>query len=142
MAEALTAGFDLPADPRAAGRARGLVADLLTAWGCGSASEVAKLLVSEIVTNAVRFVGAREVLRLTVECGSDLIRISVIDGSPLRPVLRAAQDDDESGRGMQLVSALAADWGVVDDPPAAGVGKRVWFELPSTDSAPIGCPAR
>ncbi|MCK9900077.1 anti-sigma factor [Parafrankia colletiae] len=141
MAEALTAGFDLPADPRAAGRARALVADLLVAWGCGNAAEVAKLLVSEVVTNAVRFVGAREVLRLTVECGSDLIRVSVSDGSPLRPVLRAAQDDDESGRGMQLVSALATRWGVVDDPPSAGVGKQVWFELPSAQSTAVGCRA-
>ncbi|CUU57810.1 Anti-sigma regulatory factor (Ser/Thr protein kinase) [Parafrankia irregularis] len=139
MAEALTAGFDLHADPRAAGRARALVADLLAAWGCSSASDVAKLLVSEVVTNAVRFVGAREVLRLTVECGSGLIRVSVSDGSPLRPVLRAAQDDDESGRGMQLVSALAERWGVVDDPPSIGCGKQVWFELAASDSAAIAC---
>ncbi|WP_018501634.1 ATP-binding protein [Parafrankia discariae] len=143
MAEALTAGFDLPADPRAAGRARGLVADLLVSWGCENAAEVAKLLVSEVVTNAVRYVGAREVLRVSVECRGERVRVAVSDGSSLRPVLKAAQDDDESGRGMQLVAALASRWGVVDDPPSTGPGKQVWFELPAVrETATLGCVLR
>lgn len=132
MAEALTAGFDLPADPRAAGRARRVVTELLVAWGCTETAEVAELLVSEIVTNAVRYVGAREALRLDVAAHSERIRVAVSDGSPLRPVLKAVHDDDETGRGMQLVAALALEWGIVESPLGAAPGKQVWFELPGT----------
>jgi len=130
VAEALTARFDLPADPRAAGRARRLTAEILTAWGRTETIEVAQLLVSEVVTNAVRFAGARSALCVTVSAHDGRVRVAVDDGSSLRPVLKPAHDDDETGRGMHLVAALATQWGVVETPPDQGPGKQVWFELP------------
>ncbi|CAO5163819.1 Anti-sigma regulatory factor (Ser/Thr protein kinase) [Frankia sp. AiPs1] len=136
MAGALTARFDLPADSRTAGRARRLVAELLAAWNRAETVEVAQLLVSEVVTNAVRFIGDRDALCLTVALRVDRIRIAVDDGSSLRPALRTAADDDESGRGMHLVAALALQWGVVDRPEEQGTGKQVWFDLPRQPEPP------
>lgn len=130
MAEALTARFDLPADPRAAGRARRLTAEILTAWGRTETIDVAQLLVSEVVTNAVRFAGPRHALCVTLSAHDGRIRIAVDDGSSLRPVLKPAHDDDETGRGMHLVAALATQWGVLEAPADQGPGKQVWFELP------------
>lgn len=127
MAEALTARFDLPADARAAGQARRLVTELLTAWGRSEDTEVAQLLISEVVTNAVRFAGSRSALHLQLVAQHDRVRFLVGDGSTLRPLLRAARDSDESGRGMHLVAALASGWGVLEGD--ADAGKQVWFEL-------------
>ncbi|SNQ50715.1 Anti-sigma regulatory factor (Ser/Thr protein kinase) [Frankia canadensis] len=136
MAGALTARFDLPADPRAAGWARRLVAELLAAWNRAETIEVAQLLVSEVVTNAVRFIGDRGALCLTVALRIDRIRITVDDGSSLRPALRPAGEDDESGRGMHLVAALALQWGVDDVQDDQRPGKQVWFDLPRQPDPP------
>jgi anti-sigma regulatory factor (Ser/Thr protein kinase) len=129
VAEALTASFDLPAEPRAASRARRLVAELLAAWGRQEDVDVARLLVSEVVTNAVRFVGSRPYLRLDVIAHSDRVRITVADGSAAKPVRCTPTDVDESGRGMQLISMLASEWGVLDVSHDHSPGKQVWFEL-------------
>lgn len=136
MAGALSARFDLPADARTAGRARRLVAELLAAWQRAEAVEVAQLLVSEVVTNAVRFVGDRGALCLSVSLNTEHIRIAVDDGSSLRPALRSVSDDDESGRGMHLVAALALRWGVADVLDGQGPGKQVWFDLPRQSDPP------
>ena len=136
MAEALIACFELPADPSAAGRARRLVSELLLAWRCAETVDVARLLVSEVVTNAVRFVGAGEPLQIGMEMRDRRIRVSVADTSPLRPVLKAPREDDESGRGMQLVAVLAAEWGVLDQTDDGRPGKQVWFELPAPEMTP------
>nr|MDT0664135.1 ATP-binding protein [Micromonospora sp. DSM 115978] len=137
MAQALTACFDLPANPRAAGWARRLVTELLEAWNRREDAEVARLLVSEVVTNAVRFVGARHALRLEVVADDLRVRIAVIDGSDQAPYLRDASDTDESGRGMHLIAALASEWGVRDaDPEETEPGKGVWFDLPTPPTAP------
>jgi anti-sigma regulatory factor (Ser/Thr protein kinase) len=136
VAGALTARFDLPADARTAGRARRLVAELLAAWNRAETIEVAKLLVSEVVTNAVRYVGDSGVLCLTVSLRADRIRIAVDDGSSLHPALKPAGEDDESGRGMHLVAALALQWGVVNIPDDQGPGKQVWFDLPRQPDPP------
>ncbi|AEH08790.1 MULTISPECIES: ATP-binding protein [Protofrankia] len=128
MAEALTARFDLPANARAAGRARRLVNELLSTWGREEDAEVARLLVSEVVTNAVRYTRSDDPLHVQVVAQKDRVRIAVGDGSSTHPVLRTVCDDDESGRGMHLVAALASEWGVdrsANDSP----GKHVWFEL-------------
>jgi anti-sigma regulatory factor (Ser/Thr protein kinase) len=137
VAEALTARFDLPADPRAAGRARRLVTELLASWGRGEDAEVARLLVSEVVTNAVRFAGSQEMLQIDLAAHTDRVRIAVRDGSALRPIVKAARDDDEAGRGMHLVAALASEWGVVDGPAGPEPGKHVWFELAAPNSTTV-----
>jgi anti-sigma regulatory factor (Ser/Thr protein kinase) len=140
VAEALTARFDLPADPRAAGRARRLVTELLACWGRGEDAEVARLLVSEVVTNAVRFAGGQERLQIHLAAHADRVRISVRDGSELRPIVKTARDDDEAGRGMHLVAALASEWGVLDGPAGPEPGKQVWFELAAPNSTTVTDP--
>ncbi len=134
MADALTARFDLPADFRAAGRARRIITELLTAWGRQEDAEVARLLVSEVVTNAVRHAGQGQPLELTVTADDGRVRVAVGDSSAQQPTPRAARDDEESGRGMRLIASLASQWGVSPPAdPAAPVSKEVWFELPVTN---------
>jgi anti-sigma regulatory factor (Ser/Thr protein kinase) len=127
--DALTARFDLLADTRAAGQARRLVSELLVAWERAEDAEVARLLISEVVTNAVRFAGRLSALRLALVAHPDRVRFLVGDGSPLHPVLRSADSAAESGRGIHLVAALASAWGVLEASEESGLGKQVWFEL-------------
>lgn len=85
--------------------------------------EVAVLLTSELVTNAV--LHARTSITVGVACTSGGARVSVTDDAGTRPVVRSPTRDRESGRGMVLVDALATSWGVHDRP----CGKTVWFAL-------------
>lgn len=88
-------------------------------------SSVAELLVSELVTNAIRH-GLPPIV-LQVENQSEGIKVRVRDASTDLPNKLNASDDDESGRGVQLVDVLSDDWGVdLDDD---GNGKEVWFSL-------------
>ena len=92
-----------------------------------STHETAGLLVSELATNAVRYVGGRfEVaVRYTVENG--LLWVGVTDTNLEEPILRTPPVTVEGGRGLQLVSTLADRWGVRR---RRGAGeKTVWFEL-------------
>jgi anti-sigma regulatory factor (Ser/Thr protein kinase) len=85
--------------------------------------EIAELLTSEVVTNAVVHGGSA--VRVEVETVDGRTRISVCDNDPGQPELRSPGLDDESGRGMRLVDSLARRWGV----QPAGSGKCVWFEV-------------
>jgi anti-sigma regulatory factor (Ser/Thr protein kinase) len=87
----------------------------------------ALLLISELVTNSVNHGGPPIVL--AIECDGDVLRVLVRDGSPKLPTPRAAADDDESGRGLTLVSLIANTWGVDAIQDKHGLGKQVWFEL-------------
>jgi anti-sigma regulatory factor (Ser/Thr protein kinase) len=88
-------------------------------------SDVAQLLVSELVTNAVRHAGGDGVLvRATLQ--ADLLRVEVHDSSPSVPgPVSPAPESAEGGRGLLLVDALADRWGVEQ----VTAGKRTWFEL-------------
>lgn len=85
----------------------------------------AVLLTSEVVTNALRH--GRGPVRVACDADQVLVRVEVGDDSRLRPSVQPVDPDDESGRGMFLVDALAAAWGVIDTPD----GKVVWFEVPA-----------
>lgn len=85
--------------------------------------EVATLLVSEVVTNAV--LHARSDLELHLISGGHFVRVEVSDASPAKPVVRDHSADALSGRGLALVQRLATAWGVQDRPG----GKVVWFEI-------------
>jgi anti-sigma regulatory factor (Ser/Thr protein kinase) len=98
-------------------------------WGLGEACDVVALLVSETVTNAIKHADPPVELRLHREGGR--LRVEVRDTSPRRPVVKAYDPDRESGRGMELVEALADTWGVRGCDP----GKVVWFELDPHGSA-------
>jgi len=116
----------LPADASAPRAARAW----LRAVGCsthgGELLDDAQLLVSELVTNAVRY-GAPPVV-LAVDCDGGGLHVRVRDGSPALPVPRAAAADEESGRGFLLLDLLSGRWGVEAESEGAG-GKEVWFHL-------------
>jgi len=142
VGKALTARFELLADARAASMARRLIADLLTAWGHQQQTEVARLLVSEVVTNAAQHTPTGRPLDILVTAEADRLRVTVGDDSPLWPVLRPTRPDDESGRGMHLVEALASQWGVLGAGQPHADGKKVWFELAGRSDGAVRPPRR
>ncbi|MEU9478808.1 SpoIIE family protein phosphatase [Streptomyces sp. NPDC048191] len=116
------AEWRLDADPREVARARRLVRAQLLQWGLPQAVETAELLVSEVVTNAVRHaVGEPVGLRVV---RTDALLFEVTDDEPALPAMLGAEPYDESGRGLRVVSRLAREWGA----SATGHRKTVWFE--------------
>ena len=112
-------------DPRAqtASQARRLARRALARWGLEELSDTVELLVSEVVTNAVRYAERPITLRLL---RTDRLRCEVGDDVPQLPRLRQARATDEGGRGLFLVNRLARRWGAT----RLSTGKVVWFELP------------
>ena len=112
------------ADLKAVPEARRALRELLRQWGRPGRSEIAELLTSELVTNALIHTDHDAVLTATV--GPRGLRVEVRDFVGRRPRLRVPNADDGThGRGLVLVQSLADAWGV----RAHGVGKAVWFEL-------------
>ena len=114
----------------AARRARSLIRRPLRLWELTELTPVAELVVSELVTNAVRYAQSKISLRLVLEGG---LFCEVLDDSAALPRLRHAAEDDERGRGLLVVSQMAQRWGT----RRTGTGKVVWCELavPSGRSA-------
>ncbi|MFD5445979.1 ATP-binding protein [Streptomyces tendae] len=107
-------------------RLRRLARACLTHWGCAELIDAAELLLTELVTNALRHADGSSIgVRIYVR--DDRLVIAVNDGSPDIPVLRPAGPDDESGRGLFLVEALAESWGASAD------GATTWCTLPLTE---------
>jgi anti-sigma regulatory factor (Ser/Thr protein kinase) len=104
--------------------ARRFVGDILAAWGLGDLVDTARLLLGEVISNAVQHTVGDVSVRLRLRINR--LRIEVIDGSDRRPDLLDAEPDSESGRGLKIVATLADEWG--HDAREAG-GKVVWFEL-------------
>ncbi|MFF8600687.1 ATP-binding protein [Streptomyces sp. NPDC015232] len=102
----------------------------LEEWGLTEAAEAAALVLSELLTNAVRHgrVRGREIETRFVRLPGGL-RIEVHDASERRPMMALPQDGAEGGWGLPLVEVLAARWGVCDRPAPGSVGKLVWAEL-------------
>ncbi|MFI6520691.1 SpoIIE family protein phosphatase [Spirillospora sp. NPDC050679] len=124
--------WDLPADPAAVRRARGLIRERLGDWKLDELADSTVLMASELVTNAIRHAGGRVTLRLVREGG---LVCEVFDASDGRPRIRGADGEDdfaESGRGLHVVSRLATRWGV----RRTGGGKAVWCEQELPQSAP------
>jgi anti-sigma regulatory factor (Ser/Thr protein kinase) len=121
----LTASVDLRPAARSVPTARRVVGELLTSWRAPQDRQAAELLVTELVANVVDHVQGEAVLSLEVELSQSWLRISVADGSAIRPVVRALDHERPRGRGLQIVEAIADRWGAEDH---LG-GKRVWFEL-------------
>jgi anti-sigma regulatory factor (Ser/Thr protein kinase) len=93
--------------------------------GAAAVREVAILLTSELVTNAIVHVGGGVELRVNGDAG--VVRITVRDSSPTPPKPRTSDDRAVTGRGLGLVEQLAARWGT--DLTTSPRGKEVWFEL-------------
>jgi PAS domain S-box-containing protein len=114
--------WQLPRDPAAVARARKSASEQVTAWGLGDTAFATELIVSELVTNAVRYGADPVVLRLIRD--SALI-CEVSDGSSTAPHLRRARVFDEGGRGLLLVAQMAERWGSRQ----TATGKTIWAEL-------------
>ena len=140
--ELLSGRTEFPATAAAARSARQWVAGLLAGSCPADLVDTAVLLVSELVTNAVRASAAAAAactcpdarrIGLAIAHSRDTLRLEVADSARGSvPALPGHPDDDaESGRGLQVVAALAARWGCR---PAAP-GKAVWCELPAAGLA-------
>ncbi|CAL9621874.1 hypothetical protein SUDANB108_05888 [Streptomyces sp. enrichment culture] len=117
------AEWRLALDPAEAGRARAVVREQLHDWGLAGLAAPAELLVSELVTNAVRHSHARPVALRLVR--GDTLLCEVEDDDHELPTLLSARPLDDRGRGLRVVSTLAREWGT----SRTGTGKTVWFEL-------------
>ncbi|MEE4543449.1 SpoIIE family protein phosphatase [Streptomyces sp. V4-01] len=117
-----TAGWTFPAEPSAVRLARRRVRDTLVEWELTALSDVTMLLVSELVTNSLRY--AHGPIGVRMVRGSSLL-VEVSDPLPDPPLERVADEDDEGGRGLQLVGRSARRWGTRH----GTLGKTVWFEL-------------
>ncbi|ROP51228.1 MULTISPECIES: SpoIIE family protein phosphatase [unclassified Streptomyces] len=115
--------WTLPREPRSVGRAREYARGQLLSWDLEPLVDTAELLVSELVTNALRYGEGEIRLRLLLD---RTLVCEVWDSGLVQPRRRRARDTDEGGRGLQLVGLLSAAWGSRRTPR----GKTVWFELP------------
>jgi len=102
-----------------------VVRELLRAWRAPHDHEDAALLVTELVANVVDHVQGQANLTLELSIADRWLRIAVVDGSAVRPVVQEMTEDRPRGRGLQMVQAIADRWGVED----YRGGKRVWFDL-------------
>lgn len=117
----------LPPDRTAPAVARAWLRAVTCTSHGGRLMDDATLLVSELVTNAVRY-GGPPVL-LGVDCDGDALEVRVRDGSAELPVPRSPALDAESGRGFVLLELLSERWGVVPEGEDDGGGKEVWFQV-------------
>lgn len=116
---------ELPYLPSAVPQARRVLRECLGLAGLAEeVSGIAELLVSELVTNAVKY--GRPPVWLLVELRPGLVHASVSDTSTTLPQRRDARPDSEGGRGLLVLEALAGSWGAV----SVESGKYMWFDLP------------
>ncbi|WTV81283.1 ATP-binding protein [Streptomyces sp. NBC_00028] len=96
-------------------------------WGMPAVAEETELLVTELATNVIKHVGEGATATLILEWCGEVLRLEVHDKSPAAPRLKSAGCEEECGRGLHLLAALAVDWGTV----ITAAGKAVWCEIPS-----------
>lgn len=117
----------LAADARSPAVARAFVAQMLRIWHCADAEEVASLLTTELVANAVVHAATEMVLRM--ELDAPILRVEVEDELPALPEPLPLTPFSEHGRGLWLIEALSRRWGSRPSAP----GKVVWFEISAVD---------
>ncbi|MFH8735905.1 SpoIIE family protein phosphatase [Streptomyces sp. NPDC017964] len=116
-----TAHWEIPADPAAVSKAREWITRQLTMWGLDDLLFTTQLIVSELVTNAIRYGRPPMDLRLIRH---DVLVCEVTDSSSTQPRLRRARTTDEGGRGLFLVARLGGRWGCRHGQN----GKTIWSE--------------
>ncbi|MFI6250761.1 SpoIIE family protein phosphatase [Streptomyces sp. NPDC051016] len=119
------AEWRLALDPAEVRRARAVVREQLHDWDLARLTEPAELMVSELVTNAIRHSHSRPV-QLRLIRGETLL-CEVDDDDHILPTLLGTDPGAETGRGLRVVSTLAREWGT----SRTSAGKTVWFELTS-----------
>ncbi|TDU02029.1 serine phosphatase RsbU (regulator of sigma subunit) [Streptomyces sp. 846.5] len=117
------ATLDIADDPACVAEARKWAGTTLAGWGLEEAAFVTELVVSELVTNAIRY--GQEPVQLRLVRDRTLI-CEVSDGSNTAPHLRRARTFDEGGRGLLLVAQLTRSWGTRQ----TARGKTIWAEQP------------
>jgi anti-sigma regulatory factor (Ser/Thr protein kinase) len=110
--------------------ARQMVREACDEWGMSAdAAEIGTLLMSELVTNAVRHAHSHSVRVIAEQPRPDRLRVAVVDKSRRMPEMHHAQLDDFGGRGLVLVDVLSDRWGT----DLLRWGKRVWAEVAIKD---------
>jgi anti-sigma regulatory factor (Ser/Thr protein kinase) len=128
------ASWSFSPDARSVPGARHLVCAQLADWGLDEQSDVTELLISELLTNALRHAWGGPTVTLSVQDGT--LHCEIEDANPALLPARPAHsrgEDEETGRGLQLVDLLSGSWGSDRSP----TGKIVWFELPAQPTG--GC---
>lgn len=123
----------LAAVPQAVGRAREYARGVLGRWQLRAMADTVELIVSELVTNAVKATGrigdgttpGEATIYLCLSASAEMLLIEVWDVGGALPRKRTAADDDEAGRGLVLVQALSKEWGCT---VLRTGGKIVWCE--------------
>ncbi|MGX1675937.1 SpoIIE family protein phosphatase [Streptomyces sp. NPDC055400] len=123
------ADWDIPSDPETVSRVRAGVTRQLETWGLDQLAFTSELIVSELVTNAIRY-GAQPI-RLRLLYDSSNLICEVADDSSTSPHLRRAAATDEGGRGLFLIAQLAGRWGT----RYTAHGKIIWAEQALHDGA-------
>ena len=113
------AEWDVPPDPQAVSPVRNACARQLDAWGLEHLSFVTELILSELITNAIRY--GREPIHVRLLRTRTLV-CEVSDGSSTAPHIRRAAETDEGGRGLFLVAQYAEHWGT----RYSARGKTIW----------------
>lgn len=118
---------------RAVPQARRIIRTELDRWGLPEHVEIAELLVSELVTNALQHAWGPLHLRMSHSPVDRMLRCDIADGCPAAPPAHRppARADEDHGRGLHLVDQLSTRWGARH----TGAGKTVWFELRTPGSS-------
>lgn len=121
------ATIDLQRDLGSVIQARRFVRETFAGWGISRAVDDALIVVSELVTNAITHADSPCQVRLSIDDTS--VRVEVLDDGVGTPDPQPPSPTSEHGRGLHLISALTAAWGIEQIPDD---GKIVWAELPRT----------
>jgi PAS domain S-box-containing protein len=126
LAPARIVSWDVPAEPAAVADTRARAARQVATWGLEELAFTTELLVSELVTNAIRHARPPIQVRMILGTGLDC---EVSDASVTAPHHRRADRYDEGGRGLMLVARLATRWGT----RYTRAGKTIWAQQPLPD---------
>ncbi|MFC5805362.1 ATP-binding protein [Streptomyces formicae] len=120
-----------PCEPSTAETGRKIVRDVLGIWHLDNLADRAELIITELIANASRHTPCPEIRLVVGRPSATRVRVGIVDEEPSRlPLLSHAGEEDESGRGLLLIDAVADRWGC--DLQSSGRrlrGKEVWAEL-------------
>jgi anti-sigma regulatory factor (Ser/Thr protein kinase) len=124
------ASLTLPAELKSVSQARRFLRDVLAEWDVSGFDLAAPQVLTELVTNAALHARSAYTVHLRVE--PDGLLVEVTDSSPALPQPRHYGTGATTGRGIALVEALSASWGVQSSP----TGKTVWCQVRTDDQLP------